>query len=202
VAIARALAAEPSLLLLDEPLSALDVAVAADLRGMLATVLTGRTTVLVTHDALDAYLLADRVAVMHGGRVVEQGPTRQVLERPRHPFTAELSGLTLLAGVRADEGLRTDDGMRIRGTIAVPVAVGAPALAAIRPSAVRVLAGRVGGAIPATVTGLEPQADLVRVRTDRLDALVPPAVVADLRLRVGDPVALDVPSDAVTVYPA
>ena len=208
VAVARALAAEPSLLLLDEPLSALDVSVAAEVRGTLADVLTGRTTVLVTHDALDAYLLADRVAVMHDGRVVEEGPTRQVLERPRHPFTAELSGLTLLRGVRTAEGLRTDDGMQVRAGDAVAPAVGSPALAAVRPSAVRlvapddVAARSADASIPATVTALEPQADLVRVRTDRLDALVPPAVVADLRLHLGARVALHVPADAVTLYPA
>ncbi|SDH25838.1 molybdate transport system ATP-binding protein [Leifsonia sp. 98AMF] len=206
VAVARALAAEPRLLLLDEPLSALDVAVAAELRGTLAGVLAGRTTVLVTHDALDAYLLADRVAVMHEGRVVEQGPMRQVLERPRNPFTAELSGLTLVAGARTADGLVTGDGMRLRGTAVERVEVGARALAAVRPSAVRVLPDGDGSDRPerihATVTGLEPQADLVRVRTDRLDALVPPADVADLRLRVGDRVTLDVPPAAATVYPA
>ncbi|MFP3464793.1 sulfate/molybdate ABC transporter ATP-binding protein [Leifsonia sp. SIMBA_070] len=226
VAIARALAAEPRLLLLDEPLSALDVGVAADVRGMLADVLAGRTTVLVTHDALDAYLLADRVAVIHDGRVVEDGPTRQVLERPRHPFTAELSGLTLLTGVRTHDGLQTADGMRVPGTVTSPIAVGSPVRAAVRPSAVRLLApdgtaptpaataSRAAAPtpatdtaaptplIPATVTALEPQADLVRVRTDRLDALVPPAVVADLRLRVGSRVALSVPPDAVTISPA
>ncbi|WP_285113487.1 ABC transporter ATP-binding protein [Leifsonia sp. fls2-241-R2A-40a] len=203
VAIARALAAEPSLLLLDEPLSALDVSVAAEVRGTLADVLPGRTTVLVTHDALDAYLLADRVAVMHDGRVVEEGPTREVLERPRHAFTAELSGLTLLAGVRTADGIRTDDGMHLPGAAEDGLPAGARVRAAVRPSAVRLLAPGSGGAhIPAAVTALEPQADLVRVRTDRLDALVPPAVPADLRLRVGDPVALDVPSDAVAIYPA
>jgi molybdate transport system ATP-binding protein len=205
VAIARALAAEPSLLLLDEPLSALDVSVAAEVRGTLADVLSGRTTVLVTHDALDAYLLADRVAVMHDGRVVEEGPTRQVLERPRHPFTAELSGLTLLRGVGTPEGLRTGDGMVVRAAEVVSPVVGSPALAAVRPSAVRLVAPEQASAwsadsVTATVTALEPQADLVRVRTDRLDALVPPAVVADLRLHLGAPVALVVPPEAVTVY--
>ena len=199
VAIARALAAEPSLLLLDEPLSALDVSVAAEVRGTLADVLAGRTTVLVTHDALDAYLLADRVAVMHDGRIVEEGPTRQVLEQPRHPFTAELSGLTLLRGVRIAEGLQTADGTRL--TADGPGAPGAEVLAAIRPSAVRLLPPTAADVV-ATVTALEPQADLVRVRTDRLDALVPPAVVADLRLHVGAPVGLNIPSDAVSLYPA
>ncbi|MGH1548198.1 sulfate/molybdate ABC transporter ATP-binding protein [Leifsonia poae] len=199
VAIARALAAEPSLLLLDEPLSALDVSVAAEVRGALADVLAGRTTVLVTHDALDAYLLADRVAVMHDGRVVEEGPTRQVLERPRHPFTAELSGLTLLRGVRTTEGLETPEGLRL--TADGPGAPGAEFFAAVRPSAVRLLPPAAAPVV-ATVTALQPQADLVRVRTDRLDALVPPAVVADLALHLGAPVGLHIPPDAVSLYPA
>ncbi|ANF33517.1 molybdenum ABC transporter ATP-binding protein [Leifsonia xyli] len=199
VAVARALAAEPSLLLLDEPLSALDVSVAAEVRGTLADVLSGRTTVLVTHDALDAYLLADRVVVMHDGRVVEEGPTRQVLEQPRHPFTAELSGLTLLRGVRTAEGLQTADGTRLTADGAGTP--GAEVFAAIRPSAVRLLPPT-AAAVVGTVTALEPQADLVRVRTDRLDALVPPAVVADLRLRLGAPIGLHVPPDAVSLYPA
>jgi molybdate transport system ATP-binding protein len=201
VAVARALAAEPRLLLLDEPLSALDVAVAADVRGTLSDVLAGRTTVLVTHDALDAYLLADRVAVMHDGRVVEEGPTRRVLERPRHPFTAELSGLTLVRGVRTPDGMRGDDGMTLLGQATERIEPGTPVLAAVRPSAVRLTAAGTGS-VAATVTALEPQADLVRVRTDRLDALVAPADVADLRLRVGARVGLVVPASAVTLYPA
>jgi molybdate transport system ATP-binding protein len=124
-----------------------------------------------------------------------------VLERPRHPFTAELSGLTLLSGVHTSDGLQTGDGMRLAGETVEAVRVGAPVLAAVRPSAVRLR--EAGGApVPATVTALEPQADLVRVRTDRLDALVPPADVADLRLRVGARIGLDVPRSAVTVYPA
>jgi molybdate transport system ATP-binding protein len=207
VAIARALAAEPRMLLLDEPLSALDVSVAAELRAVLGDVLTGRTTVLVTHDALDAYLLADSVAVMHDGRVVEQGPTREVLERPRHPFTAELSGLTLVSGRRTADGMLSDEGMRLSGAVDVTVAEGARVLAAVRPSAVRIVdsgsRARAGSsAVPATVTALEPQADLVRVRTDRLSALVAPAIVADCQLTVGAAVWLDVPPDAVSIYPA
>ena len=96
-------------------------------------------------------------------------------------------------------------GRALRGAAVAPVSVGAPARAAVRPSAragcTRPTAAG-ADAVRATVTSLEPQADLVRVRTDRLDALVPPAVVADLRLRVGDPIALEVPPDAVAVYPA
>ncbi|WP_314149458.1 ATP-binding cassette domain-containing protein, partial [uncultured Leifsonia sp.] len=204
VAIARALAAEPALTLLDEPLASLDVGVAADLRGMLADVLAPRTAVLVTHDALDAYLLADRVAVLHEGRIVEEGPTGRVLTRPRHPFTAELAGLTLLTGRRAGDGIATDDGMRLAGTVDAAVADGTPVTAVVRPSAVGVAVPGDGGApgIPATVTALEPRDDLVRVRTDRLTALVPAAAVAELRLKPGARVLLSVPAAEVRISPA
>ncbi|MGN6427910.1 MAG: sulfate/molybdate ABC transporter ATP-binding protein [Leifsonia sp.] len=204
VAIARALAAEPALTLLDEPLASLDVGVAADLRGMLADVLAPRTAVLVTHDALDAYLLADRVAVLHEGRIVEEGPTGRVLTRPHHPFTAELAGLTLLTGRRAGDGIATDDGMRLAGTVDAAVADGTPVTAVVRPSAVGVAVPGDGGAhgIPATVTALEPRDDLVRVRTDRLTALVPAAAVAELRLKPGARVLLSVPAAEVRISPA
>ena len=215
VAIARALAAEPDLILLDEPLASLDVSVAGELRGMLAAVLAERTAVVVTHDALDAYLLADRVAVLGGGRVVEEGPARDVLTQPRHPFTAERTGLSLLTGRRTATGLVTDDGLALDGTPTAPIAEGRPVTAVVRPSAVAVHVGAPteGAAgvpatgipatgIPASVTALEPRDDLVRVRTDRLTALVPAAVVAELRLSTGARVLLTVPPADVRIAPA
>jgi molybdate transport system ATP-binding protein len=116
VAIARALASDPRVLLLDEPLAALDVAVAPTIRRMLRRVLEGRTAVLVTHEVLDALTLADRVIVLNRGRVVEQGATSEVLQRPRHPFTAELAGLNLLTGTPTPDGLVTDEGFRVVGS--------------------------------------------------------------------------------------
>ena len=107
VAVARALAADPALLLLDEPLAALDVAVLPALRQTLRRVLADRTAIVVTHDPLDALLLADRVVVLEGGRVVEQGPSAEVLSRPRSPFAARLAGLNLVAGTWRD-GARRD----------------------------------------------------------------------------------------------
>ncbi|WP_158863299.1 sulfate/molybdate ABC transporter ATP-binding protein [Leifsonia sp. AG29] len=205
VAIARALAAEPRLLLLDEPLSALDVTVAAELRTVLSEVLEGRTTVLVTHYALDAYLLADRVAVLESGRVVEEGPARAVFEHPRHPFTAELSGLSLVSGRRSAGGLITESGALIPGIAAGPLAEGAAVTAVVRPSAVRVETPRstadTDPGIPARVIALEPHADLVRVRTDVLTALVPPAVIAEARLLPGAAVTLRVAPEDVAIRP-
>lgn len=178
VAIARALAGEPQLLLLDEPLAALDVAVAPTIRRMLRRVIADRTTVVVTHDPLDAYLLSDRIVVVGGGRIVEQGRTRDVLERPRADFTAQLAGVSLLTGRRVPGGLLTDDGITIAAAEShrVPVARGATELAgqtgsirigpgsdadvrvtaALRPSAVHVDTRSAGWA-PAAADGMNDE---------------------------------------------
>ncbi|SMQ62195.1 ATP-binding cassette domain-containing protein [Agreia sp. VKM Ac-1783] len=91
VAVARALATEPKLLLLDEPFGALDAAVAPAMRRLLSEVLAERTVVMVTHDPLDALALADRVIVLDGGRIVEQGAAREVLLNPQTEFTRLLT---------------------------------------------------------------------------------------------------------------
>ncbi|MEU6136949.1 ATP-binding cassette domain-containing protein [Nocardioides sp. NPDC047086] len=90
VAVARALAADPELLLLDEPMASLDVDVRPALRQTLRTALEDRTAIIVTHDAADARALADRVVVVEHGRIVEDGPTEQVLEHPQSGFAVRL----------------------------------------------------------------------------------------------------------------
>lgn len=91
VVIARALSCEPALLVLDEPLSALDVSVRAELLGLLTALKdAGTAMVLISHDLSVIEQLADRVIVMLAGRVVEQAPAGEVLNRPRRPFTREL----------------------------------------------------------------------------------------------------------------
>jgi molybdate transport system ATP-binding protein len=206
VAVARALAARPALLLLDEPMAALDVDVAPALRQTLRQVLDGQTAVITTHDVLDALLLADRVAVVDGGRVVEQGPTAQVLARPRSAFAASLAGLNLLAGVWTGDGVRTDAGDVVHGHHAPDVAEGAPAVAAFRPAAVAVFLAPVPGSprnlLRGTVRTVEPHGDLLRVRADAVAADVTPQAVAELGLAPGVEVWFSVKAAEVDVYPA
>jgi molybdate transport system ATP-binding protein len=191
IAVARALAAGPDLLLLDEPMAALDVSVAPTLRRTLRDVLADRTAVVVTHDVLDAFTLADRVVVLEGGRVVDAGPTRAVLERPSTPFAAGLAGLDLLTGTAHGGGVRLADGTLVAARSADALPTGAAAAVAVRPSAVRVTTGAAPGptspenVLDLVVTDLEPRGDVVRVRAGGVSADVLPAVVATLDLVQG-----------------
>lgn len=206
VALARALAPRPELLLLDEPLAALDVSVAPVLRRMLRGVLRERTTVLITHDVLDAYTLADSVVVMRGGRIVEHGPTHEVLERPQSPFTAELAALNLVTGTSTGTGLRDDDGHELRVPGGSSVARGARAAAAFRPSTVTVGAVAAHPPPPNTIRtrvhDVERRGDLVRLRGDDVSADLSPAVLATLGVGIGDEVDFTIDPDAVTLYPS
>lgn len=104
VALARALAVEPRLLLLDEPLSALDAGLRERLAGDLREILVkaGTTALLVTHDQEEAYAVADRLAVVRGGRLVQEGPVAEVWRRPADPETALFLGYArVLTGAAA-----------------------------------------------------------------------------------------------------
>lgn len=90
VLIAMAMANDPELLILDEPLSSLDANTRAEMTHLLAQSDPGRTRLVMTHDLDTVGKLADRLAVLYGGRIVEEGPTRDLLSRPRHPYTRAL----------------------------------------------------------------------------------------------------------------
>jgi peptide/nickel transport system ATP-binding protein len=94
VAIARALAVEPELLVADEPTSMLDVSIRSGVLALLAQLkrTRGLAILLITHDLAAARLLADRIAVLHRGTIVEEGPTRAVIDAPAHPYTRALLG--------------------------------------------------------------------------------------------------------------
>ncbi|HYE02441.1 MAG TPA: ABC transporter ATP-binding protein, partial [Phycisphaerales bacterium] len=163
VALARALVIRPDVLLLDEPLSNLDAKLRIELRSEIRRICKeagpdGRalTTVYVTHDQKEALSMADRVAIMDRGRVVQVGPPQELYRRPRSRFVAEFLGETNL--VRATAGQRTPSGLEL-ATLAGPLlaasdgppAPGSPLLCSIRPEAVSLqprpgassLAGRV-----------------------------------------------------------
>jgi molybdate transport system ATP-binding protein len=209
VAVARALATEPRLLLLDEPMAALDVTVVPAMRQMLGRVLAGRTAVLVTHEPLDALLLADRVVVVEAGRVTESGPTAEVFARPRSTFGARIAGLNLVRGTIDDSidggGVRSPNGRLVVGTSDDPLTAGAPAVAVFDPSAVAVYRHPPEGSprndFATTVEELEPRGSQVRVHAGGLSADVTAISVAALALAPGTPVHLVVKASEVAVYP-
>lgn len=145
VALARALVTEPRLLLLDEPLAAVDVAARADLRSLLREVVRAfdGACILVAHDPLDALTLADSVTILEAGRVVQQGSPDDIREAPRSAYAAELVGVNLFVGrLRRGEGgagiLESDAG---EISVAWPPSATDPTddvIAVVRPSDVAV----------------------------------------------------------------
>src|SRR5437016_6762138 len=136
VALARALAIKPKVLLLDEPLSALDAKVRARLRDEIRRVQleVGTTTLFVTHDQEEALAIADRVGVMHSGRLEQLGPPMTVYSRPATPFVADFVGLT-----NRIEGTVSRGSVDVRGAtipLVDPSVPDGPATALVRPEAV------------------------------------------------------------------
>ncbi|QOQ39796.1 molybdate ABC transporter permease subunit [Trueperella pecoris] len=118
VALARVLALDPQLLLLDEPFAALDSTSSASLRAVLARRTRGLTTVLVSHDVIDVLTLADRVAVLEAGRVVAVSPTAEALASPATGFVAAFAGLNMQFGCMGCDGLVLDGtGQVVRGLV-------------------------------------------------------------------------------------
>ncbi|MDP9392737.1 MAG: ABC transporter ATP-binding protein [Actinomycetota bacterium] len=204
VAIARALAADPRLVLLDEPLAALDASSRATVRHVLRGHLAGgrAATVVVSHDALDVLVLADRAMVLDRGAVVQTGTPAELARRPHTPYVARLMGRNLVRVDVRDGELLLPDGSRLAPSGAHS---DGPALAAFAPSAVTLARARPGTtpAWRATVTSLESHADVVRVSLTGpadLSAHVPATTVADLDLRPGAVVWAGVAPDAVESY--
>ena len=193
VALARALAVEPEVLLLDEPLSALDAKLRETMQGELKGIqeALGVTTIYVTHDQHEALGLSDRIAVMRDGVVEQVGTPQEIYRRPRRRFVADFIGrVNLLAGVLDPAAGRLVTEV---GTFAVPAGHGVPArkpmLLALRPESLRLGAAPPGtNAVAGTVakvryvgTGFEYTVVLAGVSTLTVDDGAPEA-----RLKPGD----------------
>jgi molybdate transport system ATP-binding protein len=207
VALARALAPAPRLLLLDEPLAALDVTTRAalrrDLKSHLASFRGNR--LLVTHDPLEAAVLADRLIVMEQGKHVQTGTPVEVTQHPRSRYVADLVGVNLLRGAADHGSVRLPDGT----VVAAVDAVAGDVFAVIHPRAVALHRMRPEGSPrnvwPGYVHGVELYGDRARVRIDgqvQLIAEVTPAALAELMLGEGGEVWLSFKATDVAVYAA
>ncbi len=207
VALARALAVRPELLLLDEPLAALDAHTRLEIRSQLRRHLAAfdGATVLVTHDPLDAMVLADRLIVIENGAVVQQGAPADVARRPRTDYVARLVGLNLYRGVADGAG-----GVKV-GKLLVHTSehLDGPAFVAFPPAAVALYRSRPDGSPrnlwQATIDGIERHGDNVRVHLDgpvTAFADITPAAVADLDLTPGQQIWASVKAAETHAYPA
>jgi molybdate transport system ATP-binding protein len=207
VALARALAVDPTLLLLDEPLAALDARTRDDTRAHLHRHLGEHpgATLLVTHDPLDALILADRLVIVEAGQVVQEGSPASITAQPRTDYVARLVGLNLYRGTAAGHTVTLDNAF----TLAIADAFDGDVFVAFAPTAVALHAHRPGGSPrniwPATVTGIQRHGDNLRVQLSgpiTAAADITPAAAADLRLNPGEQVWAAIKATETRAYPA
>jgi molybdate transport system ATP-binding protein len=206
VALARALATEPRLLLLDEPLAALDVQTRAETRRQLRLILERfrGARILVTHDPVDALALADRILVLERGEVVQTGTPDEITSRPRSQYVAEFVGVNLYRGAADGEHLRVGDAVLTAagthtGAVMMIIPPNAVVLHRARPT------GSARNAWPGIVVALEPLGTRGRVRVRVVGPLtivaeITPAAVAELALTEGTEVWAAVKATEVEVF--
>ncbi|MDP9846864.1 molybdate transport system ATP-binding protein [Streptosporangium lutulentum] len=206
VALARALAVRPRMLLLDEPLAALDAHTRLEIRSQLRRHLADfdGAVVLVTHDPLDAMVLADRLVVIENGAVVQQGEPAEVARRPRTDYVARLVGLNLYRGAATGRQVTVGD-----VSFSVSESLDGPAFVAFSPAAVALYRTRPDGTPrnlwQATIEGIERHGDNVRIHLQGpivASADVTPAAVADLDLTPGQKIWASVKAAETHAYPA
>jgi len=207
VALARALATNPRALLLDEPLAALDAATKQSVRGELRHFLQRfeHGSILVTHDPLDALVLADRIVVLEDGRVTQMGPTAEVASQPRTDYLASLLGVTLHRGAATDGAIACETG----GTLITSTSVTGNVIAVIRPQAISLHTHKPEGSARnvwrTTVTAVEAHHDQMRVTLagpPQLTAAVTHAAVAELAIAPGQQIWASLKATDITVHPA
>ncbi|CAN5126768.1 ABC transporter ATP-binding protein [soil metagenome] len=207
VALARALAVEPAVLLLDEPLAALDASTRPRLRAELRRYLTAFDGIrlLVTHDPLDALTLCDRLLVVEGGRVVQTGGPAEVAARPRSAYVADLVGLNLFRGTASVGSIAVAGG----GALVAAGEHRGEVFAVVHPRAVALHRAVPHGSPRNVWAGRVAEVDLVgdRVRVvvagaPRVVAEVTPAAVAELGLAAGCELWVSIKATEIGVYPA
>ncbi|HEX9697358.1 MAG TPA: ABC transporter ATP-binding protein [Actinomycetota bacterium] len=206
VALARALASSPRLLLLDEPFAALDAETKAATRRIVGEHLRALDgpALLITHDPLDAFSLAGRIAVLEQGRIAQQGTPAEIRERPVSRFVAELVGVNWFRGVAEPGGFRAG---AIRIAAAHDLAPAADAIAVISPRAVALHAGVPEGSPRNTFAGriadIVHTGEIVRVRIDGtvpLIAEITPSGASAISLQPGATVYAAVKATEVSVF--
>ena len=206
VAIARALASEPNFLLLDEPLAALDVETKGSLRQLLRRHLDEYPgpRVLITHDPVDAFLLADRVVIIENGYLTQQGSPAEIAQRPATPYAAALAGLNLLSGTNSGGTVTLDDSDRVlatadtqtEGQVHVTIKPNAIALHSSEPE------GSPRNSWKTTIATIEAMGDITRVTLDaplRLNVDITPGAATAMDLHVGSDVWASVKATEVMV---
>ena len=205
VALVRALATDPALLLLDEPMAALDVSTRVELRRELRQHLESFRGVrlLVTHDPVEAMAMADRLIVLEHGRVLQTGSPAEVTQRPRSRYVADLVGVNLFRGTARQNVITISGG----GSLTAVGVTDGDVFAVVHPRTVALYRARPDGT-PRNVwegraTDLDLQGDRVRVRlqgSPSIVAEVTPAAVRELGLDRGDQVWIGVKATEVNVY--
>jgi iron(III) transport system ATP-binding protein len=210
VALARALALSPGLLLLDEPLSALDARVRASLRTELALLQRriGVTTIMVTHDQEEALTLADRIVVMDHGTIQQIGTPQEIYREPRTPFVANFIGeMNFLSGVVAEHGEVRCGQHHLRVSRWNGTASGSAVRLAIRPEDIVIHnAPVVENTLSVTLQHYEFLGAFYRLRL-RVDDLsfvldVPMAQARNIDLAHGIALTIHLPADFLHVYPS
>jgi molybdate transport system ATP-binding protein len=207
VAVARALAVAPEMLLLDEPLSALDVGMRAEMRRDLQRALGSFPGVrlVVTHDPTEAFTLGDRLIILEGGRVVQTGTPGEVTARPRSQYVAQFVGVNLLRGWAERGRLTVEGGFEL----VVPDGAQGDVWAGVRPRSVALHRERPDGSPRNTwscrIESLDVERDVLRVvlaGKPSLVAEVTAEAFTELALRPGDAVWASVKATEIEVFPA
>jgi molybdate transport system ATP-binding protein len=208
VALARALCPEPELLLLDEPLSALDVTARTEVRAQLQALLARFTgaALLVTHDPLEALSLADRLLIVENGRVTQNATPMGIVRRPATDYAATLVGLNLFRGIAQHGTLDLPAGGHL---VLANTHLNGPALAVARPSAVllqrvRPVETSARNVFPGRLAGMETLGDRVRAYVDSTPPVIADitaAAVAELRLIPGDQLWISIKATDLECYP-